>query len=77
MSATPALAELARAADLFASSSCHHLAAELRNARIELAELLDAAVEKLDEIDARTHGLADTPADARLRHAVAQLRPHA
>ncbi len=77
MSATPALAALARAADLFASSGCHTLAADIRNARIELAELLDAAVDKIDEIDRKTHGLADTPAEARLRQSVAVLRPDA
>ena len=75
MSATPALDNLEQIASLLASRGCPLLAADVRNARIEFAELLDAAVDKLDEIDHRSHGLADTPADTRLRHAVEQLRP--
>lgn len=75
MSATPALRTLERAANVFASYGVTTLAAELRTARLELAELLDAADAALDELDHRTHGLSDTTADHRLRRAVTTLRP--
>lgn len=75
MSTTPALALLEHAARMLAVAGSQRAADQLRDVRLKFADLLDAADDRLAELDARTHGLSDSPADRALRRAVAQLRP--
>lgn len=75
MSATHALATMEMAACELAFAGNHTTAAQLRTARLELAELIDSVDDKLDEIDHRSHGLADSAADLRLRRSLTVLRP--
>lgn len=75
MNTTPGLDLLEQAACELALTDHAMTATRLRQARPRFAALLDAVADKLDEADARTHGLADSPADSALRVAYADLRP--
>ena len=75
MNTTPDLDLLEQAACELALAGYAITANQLRQARPRLAALLDAAGDKLDEIDAATHGLSDSSADGALRVAYSDLRP--
>lgn len=75
MSATPSLSLLEKAAGELAMAGQRDTANRIHDERLKLAALLDAADDKLAEIDRTTHGLADTTADRALRRAVADMRP--
>jgi hypothetical protein len=89
MSATPALATLDQAASVLARAGYPNSAASIREAILPLAELLDAAADKVAELDRINPPGAivllapgetftppqESPADRALRRAVANLRP--
>lgn len=75
MSATPDLVLLESAAREAALAGNRVTADALRDLRLRLADLLDAADDKCAELDYRSHGLTDTAADRALRRALSAMRP--